>query len=350
MKTNKILVALFCLILVFTMTACGQGTDNSGESNGELTPYTFKLAHESGPDGPQQVYAEAFAKYLSELSGGQYDCQIFTVGQLGDTISCVEQCQNGSLDIAFNGYGTLGSLVPAAEIVGLPYVMPANSEDIPDMIQSSQGLNMIAEKMREKNLEVINWVCEGANWWSANKEIRTPKDWKGVKMRVVSTPLTIAQYEAYGASATPVAYTETYSALQLGMVDAQTNPLSCIMDMKFYEVQDYLMDNGSGYLIHGFAINEDVWNGLPEEGKEIVKEAALKANDDFYDYFYDYEAGLIEFFESKGLTIVSLTDEERAAFKELSEGVYQSFIDESADPEFTASVIEQLKKDADAYK
>lgn len=349
MKMKKVLALFLILALAFTMCACGSSAAEDEENGGALESKQFKLAHESGAEGPQQVYAEAFDKYLQELSDGAYSLQIFTVGQLGDTTACVEQCQQGTLDIAFNGYGTIGSLVAASEVVGLPYLLPSDSKDIPAMVQDSEGLKMVADKMREKNLETINWVCEGANWWSANKEIRTPADWKGVKMRVVSTPLTIAQYDAYGANPTPIAYTETYSALQLGMADAQANPLSCIKDMKFYEQQTHLMDNGSGYLLHALCFNTDVWNSLPEEGQAIVKEAALKANDDFYAYFYDYEDSLTSFFEGEGLTIVSLTPEERAAFAELAEPVYEQYVAEAEDSAWAQQVVDALKADSAKY-
>lgn len=349
MKKKKLFVVLLILALTFVLFGCGSNSDEPVEESTGLEAKVFKLAHESGAEGPQQVYAEAFDKYLQELSDGAYSLQIFTVGQLGDTTACVEQCQQGTLDIAFNGYGTIGSLVAASEVVGLPYLMPSDSKNIPEMVQNSEGLKMVAEKMAEKNLQPINWVCEGANWWSANKEIRTPADWKGVKMRVVSTPLTIAQYDAYGANPTPIAYTETYSALQLGMADAQSNPLSCIKDMKFYEVQNYLMDNGSGYLLHALCFNTDVWNSLPEEGQAIVKEAALKANDDFYAYFYDYEDSLTSEFEAAGLTIVSLTPEERAAFAELAEPVYEQYIAEAEDSAWAQQVVDALKADSAKY-
>lgn len=359
MKNKKGLVVsvmMGMILLAGSGCASGQKTvqgEGAGESTGKsaasLAPHNFKLTHESSPEGPQQVYAEAFSKHLEELSGGAYTCQIFNVGQLGDAVSCVEQCQNGAIDIAFDGYGTIGSLVDASGVLGLPYMLPADDKDIPGFMRESKGVDMLEEILRSKNLEVIDWVCEGSSWWSANKEIRTPADWVGVKVRTIPTPIGIATYEAYGANATPVAYTETYSALQLKMVEGQSNPLSCIKDMKFYEVQKYLIENGNDYLIHGFAINTGIWNSLPEEGREILRQATQMASKDFYDYFYAYEEGLISFFEAEGLSVIELTAEERETFRELATPVQETFIKSCANPEQIRELVKQIVADAAEY-
>lgn len=361
MKKKILLAAAIALVVALFAAGCGQKesastsnapSDSSGSGSGAvaLTPYTFKLAHESGPQGPLQVYAEALDRHLQELSDGAYSLQIFTAGQLGDAMACVEQCQAGTLDMVIGGYGNFSSMVGGyVGALGLPYVLPSNISDVNTMVQESEGVAMLAEAVRAKKIEVLSWPCEGADWWSANKPIHTPDDMKGQKFRVIMSAVGLATFEAYGANCTPIPYTDLYSSLQLKVVEGQCNPLTSIRDMKFYEVQDYLIDCGSSYLIHCFGMNLDLWNSLPAEGQEIIHEAVRLAEEDYYPYLYESEAELEDFFVGEGLTIIHLTDEEKAAFREKVKSVPEVFAEECEDPAYAKQIVDQIIQDAEKY-
>jgi len=357
MKRRFLLAATLTLTLILA-AACGDGqkpgstvpsggSGTSASAGAALDSRVFKLAHESNPGGPLQVYAEALDKHLKELSGGAYSLQIFTAGQLGDAMACVEQCQAGTLDMVIGGYGNFSSMTggyPGA--LGLPYVLPTDVDSVRTMMSDSEAANMLAEIIGEKNIHILGWPLEGADWWSCTKPIHTPADMAGVKFRVIMSAVGLATFEAYGANCTPIPYSELYSSLQLGMVEGQCNPLSSIKDMKFYEVQDYLIDCGSSYLVHCFGMNSNTWASLPAEGQEIIKEAVRLAEDDYIPYLKDEESTMVKFFEEEGLEIIHLTDEEKAMFREKVAGVPEVFANECEDPARAKEIVDQFIADA----
>ncbi len=355
---KRLLIATALTLSLTLLASCGQkagGTSSTPSQSGSsaesgLTPYTFKIAHESSPSGPLQVYCEALNTHLQELSDGAYSLQIFTSGQLGDAVACVEQCQAGTLDMVIGGYGNFSGMVGGyVGALGLPYVLPTDLEDVQTMLSESEGISMLADVVREKKIEILSWPIEGADWWSCNSEIHTPDDMKGLKFRVIMSPVGLATFEAYGANCTPIPYSDLYSSLQLGVVEGQCNPLSSIKDMKFYEVQKYLIDCGSSYLIHCFGMNAERWNSLPAEGQEIFREAIRLAEEDYYPYLQEESDKMVEFFEGEGLNIIYLTDEEKAAFREKSASVPDVFVEECEDPELARQIVDQIILDASAY-
>lgn len=326
-------------------------SSSSNAASGTLERRTFKISHESSPQGPLQYYTDALNTHLKELSDGAYDLQIYSVGQLGDSISCVEQCQAGALDMVIGGFGNFSSMTGGLSgVLGLPYVLPSNMEDVVEMMHNSKGAEMIADAVSEKNIHILSWPCEGSEWWSATFPIHTPDDMKGRAFRVYMSPIALKTFEDYGANATPIPFTDVYSSLQLGVVEGQCNCLTSIKDMKFYEVQDYLIDNGATYLIHLFGMNNDVWNSLPAEGQEVIQEAITLAEQDYYEYLYAGEEDLIKFFEDEGLTIIHLTDEEKAQFKARVTDVPDVFVEDFSDPALARSIVDQFIEDCSAYE
>lgn len=360
MKKNQLsarLVAVttaMILMLAICLCGCGGGGSDAGSAAGdtsELEETQFKIAHEDTAEGPLQVYCEAFDKHLQELTDGKYSLSIYTVGQLGDTVACVEQCQQGSLDMVLDGGGTYGCLIPYFNVSYLYYLFPADEAAYEECIANSEAFAKLGEITDEQyNLHPIDWLHEGADCWTANKEIRKPEDFGGVKFRVVANDIAMANYEAFGASCTPMAYTEVYSGLQLGMIDGQVNPLACIKDQKFYEVQTSITCPKCDYLLFANCMNSARWESLPEAGKEAFLEAAELARQDYYEYFHEYEAELISFMEENGCTYSELTDEEIAVFAELAPAGWDAFVKSCEDQETAQELVDLAQKDAEAYK
>ena len=354
MKRRLLLAATLALTLVFA-ASCGSkqppsGGDVSGTSDGSLETRVFKIAHESNSGGPLQVYSEILDKHLKELSGGAYSLQIFTAGQLGDAMACVEQCQAGTLDMVIGGYGNFSSMVGGyVGALGLPYVLPTDIDDVRDMMNESEGAKMLADIVSEKKIQILGWPLEGADWWSCTKPIHTPDDMKGVKFRTIMSSIGLATFEAYGANCTPIPYSELYSSLQLGVVEGQCNPLTSVKDMKFYEVQDYLIDCGSSYLIHCFGMNQSTWSALPAEGQELIMEAIKLTEDEYIPYLKAEDEKMVEFFENEGLEIIRLTEEEKAAFREKVASVPEVFAGECEDPTRAKEIVDQFISDAQKY-
>lgn len=345
---TKLTLIIILILSMLSMAACGGdgGTTDEPEESG-LQAMHFKLAHEETPEGDMHYYSTLFKQYLEEETDGKYTVDIFTNGQLGDVIAQTEQVQQGTIEIGFNTNGTIASLVQEANILNLHYLFPTTPDEVQEFLHTSEGMRMLDEILYGKGMKVLDWTHLGSSCWTANKPLLTPADWKGLKFRVMSTPIVMQSFEAYGANATPVPYVEVYSALQLKMVEGQANPLTCIKDMKFYEVQDYIINPNAEFMSCAFYFNSGAWDNLPAEGQDIIMSVLSKVNKEFNEYTAKEQAGFVTFFEGEGLTYIELNDEEIATFRELAQPVHEKYANSSGDKAW--EILNQIREDLKAY-
>jgi TRAP-type C4-dicarboxylate transport system substrate-binding protein len=169
--------------------------------------------------------------------------------------------------------------VPQAQALALNYIFP--TEKVPEvldwMAKNGKFLPLLEDAFRKNGLVPLSIMFEGWQWVTSKKPIMSLDDMKGVKLRLMSSKLLVEDYKAYGASPTPMSYGEVYSGLQMGLIDAQVNPLFAIYSMKFYEVQDYLTQLKSEPFIGIPTVNEDFYNGLPKEVQDEMRKFWIDA-------------------------------------------------------------------------
>ena len=139
------------------------------------------------------------------------------------------------------------------------------------MARNGKFLPLLEQAFRERGLVPLSIMFEGWQWISSNKEIKSPGDIKGVKLRLMSSKMLVENYKAFGASPTPMTYGEVYSGLQMGLIDAQVNPLFAAYSMKFYEVQDYFVLLKSEPFIGIPTVNQQFFDRLPKNVQEEMR-------------------------------------------------------------------------------
>ena len=167
---------------------------------------------------------------------------------------------------------------------------------------------------------------------SSVREIRRPEDMEGLKMRVVGSPIFNDMFTAMGANPTQMSWADAQPALTTGAVDGQENPLTIYSVLNMHELgQDkvtlwhYVADP----LI--FALNQEVWNSFSAEDQEIVKQAAIEAGAHGIEVarkgLTADDESLLDDIRGKGVTVISLTEEERQAFVDITRPVYEKWTD-----------------------
>ena len=109
------------------------------------------------------------------------------------------------------------------------------------MAENGEFLPLLEKAFRKNDLVPLAIMFEGWQWVTSKKEIKSLEDMQGLKLRLMSSKLLVEDYKAYGASPTPMSYGEVYSGLQMGLIDAQVNPVFAIEEMSFYEVTDCMV-------------------------------------------------------------------------------------------------------------
>ena len=214
------------------------------------------------------------------------------------------------------------------------------------MLRKGPNTYQVLGKYYQKHgLELLSIIEEGWQIWTANKPLRKPADFEGITFRGMSSPFLITAYRLYGAYVVTVPYSQIYDHLKLGGIHAQTQPFFAIQEMKFYEVQDYMIKADQLPFIATFTANHDFIARLPDDVRALIDDAVTRAN----DYIFDLEPKLNEkrrqmIMQAKPeMHYIELTDEQIAAFRERAQPLGQKFLKMGG--EGAAEVLEAVTKD-----
>lgn len=275
-RGSRWLAALCLTFSLLLLTSCQ--TQEAADMSAGKTQWRFAL--EEAKDSVQYAYAMHFKELIEQQTDGQVEVLIYTYGALGTSRETTEQLSMGVLEFAMSSPGSLGQYIPEIQVFLLHFLLPADDEQVAAVLQEPSLQSYIDELYEEKGLKLLSIFNEGEMVWTADRELRAPDDFSGVKFRTMTTPILLKSYGAYGASPTPMPYSEVYSGLQLNMIDGQVNPVFAIERQKFYEVCDWMVFPGHAHFVATAAANRSFFESLSPERKEIVT-AAVQECDQF---------------------------------------------------------------------
>jgi len=319
-----------------------------GVTAGAANAQQWKFALEEVDGSVQDAYAEAFKKKIEEKSGGDITVNIYPYGTLGTSTQLTELVANGALQFANASPGHLGKLIPEIQVFSIPYLLPENDECTKQILGGSEVLyESLSGDFQKQGLELLTMYPEGEMVWTANKKVTSPGDFKNFKMRVMTSPLLVRAYEAFGANPTPMPYSEVYSGLQLGQIDGQVNPIFAIQEMKFYEVQDYMIWAGQQEFTTTVVANHGFYSGLSDEKKKIVDETVSEMVDVIFKTQNQYNKERLEMIKkNSNIEMVHLSAEQRAPFEEAAKKVEAKFTEMTGDS--GKRVLDALKQEISA--
>ena len=268
---KKILTIILALMLILVSNSFARG-------NSEADGITIRWGNVFGPDIPFNLGVNHFKSLIEEKSDGRIKVEFYPNSQLGSNGDLMGMLIDGTNQMGNEGGGFLSDYASKFLIGEAVYAF--NSIDHMLAVMNSElGQEMYDQLLAENGIRVIDVWYYGTRHITANKEINTPSDMAGLKMRVPNGPLYISNGIALGANPTPMALSEVYLALQTGVIDAQENPLPTISSNKFNEVQDYLILTGHNYNFNVIMVNEAFWQSLADEDKKLITECVKEAGE-----------------------------------------------------------------------
>lgn len=310
---------------------------------------TWRYAFEEAMDEVQGKFAQKFKEVIEEKS--DHEIELFPFGTLGESADIMEQTQAGILQFVDQSPGFTGALIPEAQIFFVPYLLPQDEDEVAEFFRTSTAIHETFPKLyAEQGLELLSMFPEGAVGITTREPFKTPEDLDEMKIRVMTNPLLVESYKAFGATPTPLPTGEIYGALQTGIVQGQENPTFYINSSKYYEVNDYLTYIGHNNYTSAIMANKDFFDGLSDEDKEVVREASDAA----FEYILEYQKGLTEqsieeiTAANPDMVVTHLTEEEQQPFKDSAAQVEEAFIEMTGDS--GAALLEQFKADLEAVK
>jgi TRAP-type transport system periplasmic protein len=184
----------------------------------------------------------------------------------------------------------------------------------------------LLQSLEARGLKGVDFWSSGfKNLTTSRKPIQTPDDLKGLKIRVIPSPLLSAQYEAWGATPTPVDFRELYTALQQGLVDGQENPPGTIVDVKLFEVQKYMTESRHGFLHYVMLFNKKWFDEQPKANQDILVQAMKEAGQWQRKAMEQRDAEATKRITESGVELIQLPPEARDQFRQASQAVHDRF-------------------------
>lgn len=314
MKKWMILVVLACAALSLV---CGGGKTE------EVKTFVLTYNQLEPPQHPQGITQAKFAEKVEQLSGGQIKVKVYASGSLFTQEGEVSAMMNGDLDLSTLAFQDMSPYLPEAGMFASPYIFTSykHFEKVfaPD---SPVAKDFYARVSKACNYTPLAAMTQGSRTINTKweKPIRTPEDMKGMILRMPNRPDWIAAGESLGAKVVPIAYSEVYTALQTGVVEAQDNPLPGTYAMKFYEVTKQISLTNHIIDIKLLCVTNKTWNKMNAQQKAWMQEAAIYACNEGSKATYKQEEELLKFFKDRGL-IITYPDVE--AFQKYSLQYYQ---------------------------
>lgn len=306
----------------------------------------YKLSTVLGEAFPWGWGAKRWADLVAEKTEGRIKIKVYPGTSLvsGDQTKEFTALRQGIIDMAVGSTINWSPQVRELNLFALPFLMP-DHKAIDALTQGRVGKKMF-DLLSERDVVPLAWGENGFREVSNSKKpIRTPEDLKGMKMRVVGSPLFLATFNALGANPTQMSWADAQPAMATGAVDGQENPLAVFNAAKLHTVgQKHL--TLWGYVADPliFVVNKNVWNSWTAQDQALVREAALQAaKEEVARARAGISAGddaLLKEIEANGVSVVRLSDAERDAFRKATAGVYKEWADRVG-----ADLVKQAEED-----
>ena len=265
-----------------------------------------------------------FKEEVEKRSNGRIAVTIYPNSQLGSEIDQIQSAlTGGGVDIVITGESMM-TYIPELGILGVPYLITSD-EHMEKVAGGEIGKEIEKLMMMDgEGFRCLAYFIRGPRNVTSNKPVRTPDDMKGMIIRTPASTITVATFEAFGAKPTPMAFSEVFTSLQSGTIQAQENPLAMIKTGNFYEVQKYLNKTEHLRTWIYFAIAERAFKALPEDLQKIVVEVGKEMQAYERKLFVEGEKSLADELKAKGMTFIE--DVDQAAFAALADGAMQKLM------------------------
>jgi len=286
------------------------------------TPIVIKFSHVVAPDTPKGKGAEKFKELAEQYTGGKVRIEVYPNSQLYKDKEELEALQLGAVQMLAPSSAKFGPIgVREFEVFDLPYILPDKValRKVTDGPVGRRLLNLLGPK----GMVGLAYWDNGFKVMSANRPLRMPEDFKGLKMRVQSSKVLEAQMRALGAIPQVMAFSEVYQALQTGVVDGSENTPSNMYTQKHNEVQKFITLSDHGYIGYTLIANKKFWEGLPPDIRGELERAVADATRYANDISQAENDDALEKIRKAGTsTFITLTPDQKAAWRKAVLPVY----------------------------
>ncbi len=313
--------------------------------------HTMRIVHLSNQNDEDYDGSMVFKDYVEARSNGKIAVEIFSGAQLcGNAGECYEATQGNIIQIHQMTIGGISVAYPELQVMDLPYMM--NNDAVAEEVMTGPFLNTLRQYILKKGGPRLMVMTNTGGWRNianTKREVKSPADMKGLRIRTINSPLQQKLVKFMGASATPVAWPEVYTSLATGVIDGSKNGITDIIGMKFHEHLKYLTLDGHAYMTSLWIMNEESYQALDNDQKRLVNEGFSGLRQTCFTFPKRRSIEAYEEFKKAGGKIYVPTASEKDAFKKAASPLKKWYTDKyGADGEMLLKEYEKAIKNAEA--
>lgn len=305
------------LAKMFTLVALAGVTFSSAQA----AEYTLKIAHNGPEQHPYQNGALMFKTTLEKITSGTVEVQIFPGEQLGSEEETSQMIKQGTIACAVESAGGgLAPFVPEADLFNLPFVFN-DLQHFYRVVDGPVGAKLASKVEKNLDAQLLGWWFSGIrNVWNGKRVVNTPDDLKGLKIRVMGSPVLIDTFNTLGAQATPMSFGEVYTSLQQGVIDGAESDHVDLLVENFYEVTKHVSLTGHMYLAAGLICSNKALAKFPQDIQAKIREAAEAGTAEERSAMAEMTGDALAQLKAKGLTFQEV---DVSLFRDKVKSVYQ---------------------------
>lgn len=297
--------------LVAGLAACSSddtpGTGSNGSSNGGdgVESLALTLGHAYAPDSLQHRAAQQLADLVSEKSDGAITIDIFPSAQLGSWEEMQEGLEIGSVNIVIESLGSLERYTDLAAIEGLPFLYE-DADHFFEVWDSGLADEILGAVREDSGFLLIGDLYRGGRQLNSIRAVDDLGDLAGLKLRVPNQQTYISTWQLLGASPTPMALNEVFSAMEQGAIEGQENPIDVVRFSSFYEVAPFVAETNHLFGNFHFQFWGDTFESYSAEAQDILREAAAEVSATYRATSIQEAEDNKAFLEGEGVTFVGI--------------------------------------------
>ncbi|MDX1267960.1 MAG: TRAP transporter substrate-binding protein [Oceanisphaera sp.] len=306
---------------------------------------TFRIAVGDGAGGTQHELGLKFSEEFKAKTGGKHDTKLFLNGQLGDEQATINDASMGLLDFSILAINNVTPFSPSVGVLTLPY-MVQSLDDAVALTQGQVGQQLVDNTIRDAGVRIVGWAYSGFRvLTNSKKPVQTLADLEGLKIRVPSNEIMIDTYRAWGINPTPMAWSETFTGLQLGVVDGQDNPYITVSAMKFDEVQKYITNIRYLFSIEPLIVSEAVFQSQPADVQQAILEAGQAATAHSAKWLVEQEDKIKAELTAGGMEITEPANGEKEWMEKAVNQVWPKYYEQLGGKEKLNEILTSLGRD-----
>ena len=306
---------------------------------------TFRVAVGDGAGSAQHQLGLKFAEVFHEKTGGKHDTKMFLNGQLGDEQATINDASMGLLDFSILAINNVTPFSPTVGVLTLPYMMQS-LDDAVALTQGDVGKELTENTIRDAGVRIVGWTYTGFRVLTNSKHpVQSLQDLQDLKIRVPQNEIMIDTYRAWGINPTPMAWSETFTGLQLGVVDGQDNPYLTVSAMKFDEVQKYITDIRYLFSIEPLVVSEAVYQSQPADVQQAILEAGQAATEHSAKWLVEQEDKIKAELTAGGMEITEPANGEKEWMEKAVNQVWPKYYEQLGGKDKLNTILKSLGRD-----